>query len=310
MSNPSRLAREPVAIDARLLRDWPLPRVDGEHGKEERGRVFVVGGSREIPGAVILAAEAALRAGAGKLLVATAESVAAQVAVALPESRVIGLHQSEHGELAEQSCQRVLRDAEAHDAVLVGPGMMDPVAGIELLAACLRMDSPPVLVVDAAPLIDMQRLKDALRRVPAAAARVILTPHAGEAARLCGIDRDRVCADRLGIARHVAAELGVVVALKGPSTYIASPDGRAFVNTAGNPGLGTSGSGDVLAGILAGLAARGAEPLQAAVLGTHLHGLAGDALARKIGPLGYLAREIARELPGLLAALDPTTAPP
>jgi ADP-dependent NAD(P)H-hydrate dehydratase len=296
----------PIPIDARLLRGWPMPRVDGEHGKEDRGRVFVVGGSQEIPGAVILAAEAALRAGAGKLLVGTAESVAAQVAVALPESRVIALQQSEQGELAEQSYRRVLREAEAYSAVLVGPGMMDPAAGIELVAACLRMDRPPVLVVDAAPLIDMQRLKEALRRAPAAAARVILTPHAGEAARLCGIDRDRVCADPLGIARHVVAELGVVVALKGASTIVASPDGRAFVNTAGNPGLGTSGSGDVLAGILAGLAAHGAEPLQATVFATHLHGLAGDALARKIGPLGYLAREIAREIPGLLAVLGAT----
>jgi hydroxyethylthiazole kinase-like uncharacterized protein yjeF len=305
MNSASCVDSKPIAIDAGLLRGWPLPQVDGDGGKEERGRVFVVGGSQEIPGAVILAAEAALRAGAGKLLVATAQSVAAHVAVVLPEARVVALRQSERGELAEQSCQRVLHDAGESSAVLVGPGMMDSAAGIDLVAACLRMDRPPVLVVDAAPLVDMQRLSDALRRAPAAAARVILTPHAGEAARLCGIERERVCADRLGIARHIAGELGVVVALKGPSTYVVSPDGRAFVNTAGNPGLGTSGSGDVLAGILAGLAARGAEPLQAAVFGTHLHGLAGDALARSVGPLGYLAREISREIPGLLVAVSP-----
>ena len=103
------------------------------------------------------------------------------------------------------------------------------------------------------------------------------------------------------LAREVAAELGVVVVLKGECTYIAGPDGQCFENRDGNLGLGTSGSGDVLSGIIAGLCARRAEPLQAAVWGVHLHACAGDVLARKLAPLGFLARELSLEVPPLLA---------
>lgn len=294
---------EPTQITRRLLRDWPLPQDGLDGGKEARGRVFVVGGSEEIPGGVILAAEAALRAGAGKLLVATSQSVAPHVAIALPEARVIGLQQSSTGELAPASCERVEDDAARSNAIVVGPGMLDGAAGVELVAACLRLPDPPALVIDAAPLVELQALRDTLRAQRPHTARLVLTPHAGEMARLCGRTREQVCAAPLATAREVAAELGAVVVLKNARTYVVAPDGSAFLNTAGNPGLGTSGSGDVLAGLIAGFCARAADPLQAAVYGTHLHALAGDRLARKLGPLGYLARELAREVPSLLGAL-------
>lgn len=295
---------EPTVITPALLRAHALPAPDGEHGKEGRGRVFVVGGSQEIPGAVILAAEAALRVGAGKLLVATSEHVAPFVAIAVPEARVIGLRQAQNGELASGACERVQRDAARYDALAIGAGMVDPLAALELLGACVRLSSMPALVIDAAPLADGQALRQALLQAPRDPPRVVLTPHAGEMARLCGLERERVVAQPLPIARSVAAELGVVVVLKGARTYVVAPDGRAFVNLAGNPGLGTSGSGDVLAGMLAGLCARGASVLQAALWSVHLHALAGDALARKVGALGYLAREIPVQVPALLAQLS------
>jgi hydroxyethylthiazole kinase-like uncharacterized protein yjeF len=160
----------------------------------------------------------------------------------------------------------------------------------------------PVLVVDAAPLAAFTGRP---RLGPRGRQRLVLTPHAGEMASMWGISRESVLAAPLDVAREAAARLGAVVALKGERTYIVAPDGTAFCNAAGNDGLGTAGSGDVLAGIIAGLCARGADPLQAAVWGVYLHARAGDALADRRGRDGLLARDLATEIPALLADLAP-----
>jgi hydroxyethylthiazole kinase-like uncharacterized protein yjeF len=180
--------------------------------------------------------------------------------------------------------------------------MFDGRAGMQLIEHCLSGGTRAPLVVDAAALTAL-RSKPRTRRK--SLPRVIAMPHAGEMAKLCGIAREAVLKDPLALARTVAQELGIIVALKGAETFIAAPDGRVFRNTAGNAGLGTSGSGDTLAGITAGLCARGADPLQATVWGVYLHARAGESLARSIGPLGFLAREIPREVPRLLAKLKP-----
>jgi ADP-dependent NAD(P)H-hydrate dehydratase len=132
---------------------------------------------------------------------------------------------------------------------------------------------------------------------------VVITPHAGEMARLWGIPREEVERRAATLAVEAAQALDVVVVLKGPTTYIAAPDGRCLCNTAGNLGLGTSGSGDVLAGIIAGLCARGAEPFQAAAWGVFGHARAGERLARRVAPLGFLARELLEEVPSVLHSL-------
>jgi hydroxyethylthiazole kinase-like uncharacterized protein yjeF len=261
----------------------------------------VVGGSDQIPGAVILAATAALRAGAGKLQIATGRRVAPWVAVAVPEARVIGLNHTRSGELAPRGCGAIQTEARACDALLVGPGMMDERAGVELVQRCLRLDDGPPLIVDAAPLA---AFRDRASRRRPARPRVVLTPHAGEMAMLWDVPKEQVQAAPLEIAREAAARLGAVVVLKGAVTIIAAPDGTAFHNTAGNSGLGTSGSGDALSGVVAGLCARGADPLRAAVWAVYLHARAGDALARRIGHHGYLAREILPEIPALLDRLS------
>ncbi len=294
-----RAARETLITPA-LLRGWPLPPLNGELGKKERGLVLVVGGSTQNPGGVILAAIAALRAGAGTLQIAVSRSIAPALAIQVPEARVIGLREGREGELAPNSCKALERELSRCDALLVGPGMRDPRAGVALIESCLRSQSKAPLVVDAAPLAAFARSP---RPMPTHAAGIILTPHAGEMAKLRGIDRDDVTADPRTVAREAAAELGVIVALKGAHTYVTAPDGTTFQNTAGNLGLGTSGSGDTLAGVIAGLCARGAEPLQATVWGVYLHARAGELLARKIGPLGFLARELLTEIPPVLAGL-------
>ena len=295
-------ARRSVRITPALLRRMPLPSADGAEGKEARGCVLVVGGSDEIPGAAILAALAALRAGAGKLQIATTRRVAPWVAVAVPEARVIGLPAGRGGELAVGACEALRREVNACDALLVGPGMVDGRAATALLRRCAAAERSPPVIVDAGALelFDGRRRPSSAKRSP-----IILTPHAGEMASLWKISKARVLANPMVAAQQAAARLGAVVALKGARTYVAAPDGATFHNTAGNIGLGTSGSGDTLSGIIAGLCARGADPLHAAVWGVYLHACAGDALARQMGPYGFLARELLGEIPRLLARFGP-----
>jgi hydroxyethylthiazole kinase-like uncharacterized protein yjeF len=274
-----------------------LPHVHPKLGKEGRGDVLVVGGSAQVPGAVVLAALGALRAGAGRMQIATARSVAGHVAVTVPEARVIGLPQTRRGELA-RGCHRLLkREVEAANALLIGPGMCEEVAAVELLRQCFGSRLASTLVVDAGAL---HAFKGEQRPRSKSGVEVILTPHSGEMATMWRCSRDEVVARPLEIARQSAATLNAVVALKGAQTFVVAPDGTAYRNTAGNVGLGTSGSGDALSGVIAGLSARGATPLQAAVWGVYLHAKAGDILARRIGALGFLARELLAEIPQLL----------
>jgi ADP-dependent NAD(P)H-hydrate dehydratase len=286
----------PVEITARLLRRWPLPQPGGG-GKEERGRVLVVGGHAEIPGAVVLAATAALRAGAGKLQVATVEQIAVQLGLSLPEARAFAL-KADHGALTPEALTPLIEHLPRCDAVLVGPGMMQEGQAVALHLLSTAQDAAIVLDAGAIAAADAGGHLLAQRR-----GRVVLTPHAGEMAALTGRPKEEIEADPLGVALAVAARYGAVVAMKGAATHIAAPDGRSWFYPGGDAGLGTSGSGDVLAGVITGLLARGAEPEQATTFGVYLHGEAGKVLARKIGPLGFLAREIGAEIPRLLGAL-------
>lgn len=289
---------KPVLITPALLRRWPLPTLHPKLGKDGRGSVLVVGRSVQNPGAVLLAAVGALRAGAGRLQIASARSAQGHLAVAVPEARVVGLPTHRSGELGT-GCSRAIRyEIEHGDAILLGPGMMDARAAKELLAHCVRSRTGGLLVLDSAALLSLDP-----RRVATSSYRggVVITPHAGEMARLWGCERRDVLANPLAVARAAAEALGVVVTLKGAQTFVVTPDGLAYCNTAGNAGLGTSGSGDALSGVIAGLAARGADAAQAAVWGVYLHAKAGDVLAARMGPLGFLARELLSEIPELLA---------
>ncbi len=288
----------PKLIDAALLRRWPLPRLEAHADKESRGDVLVVGGSAQIPGAVLLSGVAALRAGAGRVQVATARAAAASLASAFPEARVIGLSQTPKGEIALRGARELSQELARAKAVLIGPGMREQAAAELLLREALRGEHELTAVLDAAAL-RVFRERTPLRG--GSLAGVIATPHAGEMADFWGCEAEDVHRDPLSLALEAARYLGVTLVLKGVQTFIVEPDGTAFRNLAGNSGLATAGSGDVLSGIIAGLAARGATPVQAAVWGVYLHAKAGESLAKKLGPLGFLARELAPEVPGLLA---------
>jgi hydroxyethylthiazole kinase-like uncharacterized protein yjeF len=294
-------------ITPALLRDWPLPMPGADADKEARGHVLIVAGSREMPGAVLLAASAALRAGAGKLTIATAASVAAHIGTAVPESRVIGLEETaDGGLLADRATSLHLACARA-TAVLIGPGMQDDAACCRLVQVLLPHCADTHLILDAAGMSIAGRDAACDEASTLNGFRfhrpVLLTPHAGELASLTGADKHDIQAQPEAAARLAAQRWQASVVLKGAVTILAATDGHQWRHEGGNAGLAISGSGDVLAGIITGLAARGATLEQAAAWGVALHALAGEQLALKHGPLGYLARELSAEVPALLRAM-------
>jgi ADP-dependent NAD(P)H-hydrate dehydratase len=276
MSNPS----EDVTVE--LLRTWGLP-APGD-SKKSRGRVMVVGGSTRSPGGVMLAGEAALRVGAGRLGLVVPLPIQPGVALALPEAAVFALPDRAADPL-ERSLAEELGSA---DAVLIGPGFDD---AAETRATILSIAAAGIacLVLDAFAL---GVLPDVPRdRLPT---HLILNPNEEEAAILLGRD---LADDRPAEIAEIARRYGAVVNCYGT---IAEPGGTVWTVTGGGPGLGTSGSGDVLAGAISGFAGRGLDTARAAVWGSWTHAHAGDRLEARMG-LGFLARELARELPVALA---------
>ncbi len=280
-----------------LLAGWPLPQHDEGDDKEGRGRIFVAGGSAEIPGALILSSLASLRAGAGQLKIATGESIARHVAVTVLEAWVISLPETPGGGFDPACAGELAENANNANAVLIGPGMQDEEATQALLHALLPEIHAPTTILDAAALACLHDTPHLLHSLEG---NVIVTPHAGEMAGILGRSKDDIKADPCAAAMEAAASLRAVVAMKGSETFIATPEGRVFRNRHGCVGLATSGSGDTLAGIIAGLAARGASAEQATVWGVFLHARAGEILAERVGPLGFLARELLAEIPRLM----------
>ncbi len=303
-SSTNHLAPEgqaPIEITADMLRGWPLPSPDEAGDKEQRGRVLIVGGAVEMPGAVILAGTASLRAGAGKLRIATCQSIATAVGVAVPEARVFSLPETAAGAIDPSAAAQVAGYSKAVQVTLIGPGMIDAAAVARFVRDLLSRIDDTTLILDAEAMSLLKDHPDALHHL---GGRVVLTPHAGEMAGMLDIDLSDVKHDLLGLVRAAAARWQAVVALKGSETLIARPEGRIYSFRGGNVGLATSGSGDTLAGVIAGLAARGVSVDQAAAWGVYLHGTAGDRLAERIGRLGFLARELLAEIPPLMTALE------
>lgn len=299
-------------ITAGTLSRRPLPQPGADGDKERRGRVLVVGGCTAVPGGVLLAGTAALRAGAGKLQMAVPRSVAIPLGLAVPEALVIGLPEDEEGGIADAAAGLLGKRIGLCSAVLIGPGMMDGPCVAGLTTALLeRLEPGPCVVLDAAALTALHDSghddsshdsgADCLRPHRG---RVVLTPHAGEMAGLLGCTRAAVEADPLAAARRAAARFQAVVAMKGGTTHVVTPQGDCWSYHEGSVGLATGGSGDTLAGITAGLLARGAIPLDAAMWAVWLHGEAGNRLSRSRGPLGFLARELLAEIPSAMILPD------
>jgi len=289
--------KQPRRLDQALLRVFPLPYHPEDSDKEERGRALFIAGSREVAGAALLAGTAALRAGAGKLQIATADSVALGLGIAMPEARVISFAESEDGCIDADAVPALVERCERVNALTIGPGMQQGAALARLVEDVLASGATYPLVLDAAALAILSPLAGKVRDYEGG---VILLPHAGEMARLLERDADEVRRDPLRAARDAADRFGAVAVVKGETSYLACPEGRAFAYDGGSVGLATSGSGDVLAGIAGGLCARGADAITAALWAVYLHGEAGALLARKVGRVGFLARELPDLIPELM----------
>jgi ADP-dependent NAD(P)H-hydrate dehydratase len=290
----------PVAVTPQFLHTHPLPRHEQQGDKQARGRVLVIAGSVEVPGAALLAGLGALRAGAGILQIATCQSAAPHLAMAMPEAMVVGCRETPAGGIDSANAARLIELGSGCDAMLIGPGMMDEAAVAELTSELLKRLETPVFVLDASAFATLN-----VREVPGGhAGKIIATPHSGEMAKFLALPREEVDDAPLRAARQAAAGLRAVIAMKGASTHVVSPNGEAWLCENGSIGLATSGSGDTLAGILAGLLARGTQPALATIWAVYMHGEAGRRLAKRNGTLGLLAREIPAEIPSIMQELS------
>lgn len=287
-------------LDRETLTEWPLPENSNEGDKETRGHILIIAGSRETPGAVILAADAALRAGAGKLTIATGISTATSIAIAIPESKVIGLPENIYGGFDAKAGHLLDNVIEKADAVLIGPGMQDESATCDLIRSLLPTLSKTKVVLDACAMSVMRKSNPSPISFDTP---VLLTPHAGEMAHLLDITKEQIQEAPQQYAETTARDWNSIVIMKGATTFIALPNGNLWQHDGNNIGLAISGSGDTLAGIIAGLAASGASLEQAGAWGVVLHALAGEELAKRIGQVGFFAREIADQIPRLIHTL-------
>jgi hydroxyethylthiazole kinase-like uncharacterized protein yjeF len=285
-------ARAPQRDDIREL----LPRPGAESDKYRRGVLGLLAGSDRFTGAVLLSTGGAVHGGAGMVRVVTADVAAVLVRQAWPEA-VVTVHPDDAGWDLPGSVGRV-------QAWVAGPGMGTDEVAAARLAAILRTDLP--VLVDADGLTILSQQQGLLPRPDSDRAPTLITPHAGELARLLGTDPASVEARRLEHARRAAGQLGVTVLLKGSTTVIAPPDaGPVLVNPTGTPWLATAGSGDVLSGLSGALLAQGLTPAQAGLAGAYLHGLAGRLAASPDGagqsPIG--ASDLVRALPAAFRSL-------
>jgi NAD(P)H-hydrate epimerase len=280
-----------------------LPQLPSRHrdaNKGDFGRVLVIAGSRGMSGAAILCGSAALRGGAGLVRIATPASSLPIVAAGNPCYMTVPLREDEQGCIALDARDDVLQLLAKSSVAVIGPGL-GQAAGVQTLVHAIVEHSTIPLVLDADALNALAGSTGLLRQRRAS---TILTPHPGEFGRLLGCDTHAVQADRAMPAGRFAAEHGVVLVLKGAGTIVA--DGRqSYVNTTGNPGMATGGSGDVLAGLIGSLVGQKMEPFAAAQLGVHVHGKAGDLAAENVGEVGLIASDLLDYLPAALRTVGP-----
>ena len=263
-----------------------------ESNKGTFGRVLVVAGSRGMSGAAVLCGSGALRGGAGLVRVAVPQGILPIVAAGNPCYLTSPLPDDPQGLLSAEAVAETLTLAQANQVVALGPGLGQSAAVRDLVAAVIRQAAAP-LVLDADGLNAVGRQTNSFRQRPAP---LIVTPHPGEFARLLGTDVATVQANRQELAGQFAAAHGVVLVLKGHKTVVT--DGRRiYVNATGNAGMATGGTGDVLTGLIAAVLGQGLEPFEAAQLGVHLHGLAGDLARDELGEAGLIASDLLSYLP-------------
>jgi hydroxyethylthiazole kinase-like uncharacterized protein yjeF len=304
MSSTTTSKTTPQTIDRDSLRTMPLPEYSDEASKADYGKLLIIAGSRRLPGPAILAARAALRCGCGTVRVAAPASIATHIGVAVPELMMIPLPETASGSASRQAYETIQAQYEPCDAIVLGPGMDDDKETNEL-ARRVASEAPLPLLLDAQALLAIAQNKK-LDFGASRAARV-LTPHPGELGTLLGRKVDELQSQREKVAVSFARDYDVTLVFKGRETLISAPDGTLLKNQAGTRGMGTAGSGDVLAGAIGGLLTQGMTAAHAAAWGVHLHALAGEAAQKEMGDDGMMARDFLEMLPRVLRYLRAAT---
>ncbi len=280
------------AADAALL--FPERRPDCNKGS--LGRVFIAGGSPGMTGAPCMSGLSALRSGCGLVTLGVPESSCAIVESKTLELMTRPLPETAAKTFSLKAGARLLEMLQGYNVLALGPGLgrdKDTASFVRMLVA----ECPIPLVLDADGLTLMANHVEDFAKTKAP---VIITPHPGEMSRLIGVNVDFVQGARVETAREFAKRFGVVVVLKGARTVTASPEGEVFVNSTGNCGMATAGTGDVLTGVIASFVAQGAKPLNAAILGTYIHGLAGDLAKNIFGEHGLIASDVTANIPAAI----------
>lgn len=283
-------------IDGDFVQRWLTARAPDSY-KGDFGHVGVVAGSPSMPGAAILAARGALKAGAGRVTAALPSACRVPFTAQLPESMLLNTTENDLGCMDNQAMETII--GFPANAWVIGPGMGREQQTLEFIRELIpRLTVPAVLDADA-----LFAVCGYLRLLKKAQAPLVITPHPGEMAKLLGVNVQDVQSNRVTVAEGFARQTNVVVVLKGAGTVVATPEGRVFINSSGNPGLATGGTGDVLAGMIATLLAQGVVPAVAAACAVWLHGAAADITATEKGIAGLLAGDIADAVPAALKSI-------
>ncbi|OGE28136.1 NAD(P)H-hydrate dehydratase [Candidatus Daviesbacteria bacterium RIFCSPHIGHO2_01_FULL_40_11] len=272
-----------------LTKEWvakKLPTRPKNAHKGTFGKVLVIAGSENYPGAPYLACVACYRVGAGLVTLATEQTVKIIVSRKLPEVTFLPPHE-------------VVGKINEYDVVLIGPGLGQSDQTVKLVKDLLNSNLPPT-VIDGDGLNILSKVGEWWRSLKG---EVVVTPHSGEMARLTGLTIKEIQSDRIDVAQYFAKKWEKVLVLKGTNTVIVSPSGEVLLSPFANPALATAGTGDVLAGAIAGMLAQGLKPFDATAVGVYIHGLAGEILRKKIGNAGVLASDVLPLLPKAIKLL-------
>jgi hydroxyethylthiazole kinase-like uncharacterized protein yjeF len=276
----------------RIRADFPLRSADTHKGRT--GHLLVVAGSTGKSGAAAMTAVSAMRAGAGLVTLGIAASLNPIIETQVLEVMTAPLPECGYGILADIAIDDITKLADGKSCLAIGPGIGQAAETRSLVKKIIsQIDIPMVIDADGLNNIAGQTQLLKKRKAP-----TVLTPHPGEMARLLATSATAIQKNRLACARDFATNFGVHVVLKGAATVIAHPDGSAYINPTGNPGMASGGMGDVLTGVLAGFITQGFAPQAAAHAAVYLHGAAADTLAKTVGPIGYLAGEVMKAIPG------------
>ena len=261
--------------------------------KGDFGHVFILAGSRGLTGAAALCSNAVLRSGAGLATLGMPVSLNSAMSKKLTEVMTLSLAETKESTVSLKAESRILKKIKASDVVVLGPGLSQHPETQRLINRLIIKIQKP-MVLDADALNAISKHTGGLKKIKAG---YVVTPHPGEMARLINKSREYVKNNRLIVAKEFSRDYNAVVVLKGAGTVVTNPAGKYYVNTTGNPGMATAGSGDVLAGIIAGFLAQGLGIFKAAKLGVYIHGLAGDIAARNRGEIGLIAGDILENIP-------------